>query len=174
MINNEAEFLRNVLSDLKVELADEFDKNFERKAFFDQAWPETSMANGKGSLMNRTGDLRKSVLANTDNDGINFTSSLPYADLHNQGGELTVTMPMKKFFWAMYYTFGKPAEGEDEDERALAYKYMAMMKVGDKIKIPQRQFIGHHPMVDKSIEMVVDMNVKELEKQIFDQLKNII
>ncbi len=166
-MDNSEQFLQNIMSDLKVELADEFDRNFERKAFFDQPWPETKSVNGRGSLMNRTGDLRKSISAETGSDGIEFTSSLPYANLHNNGGELTVTMPMKKFFWAMYYQLG------EKGDQAITYKYMAMMKVGDKIIIPQRQFIGQHPEVNKSIEMVVDMNVRELERQIFESLKNI-
>lgn len=34
MDNND--FLNNVMRDLKVELDDEFDRNFERKAFFDR------------------------------------------------------------------------------------------------------------------------------------------
>ena len=30
---------RNILNDMRVELADEFDRNFERKAFFTRAIP---------------------------------------------------------------------------------------------------------------------------------------
>ncbi|MBR5898080.1 MAG: hypothetical protein IKZ14_01265 [Muribaculaceae bacterium] len=29
---------RNILNDMRVELADEFDRNFERKAFFTRKW----------------------------------------------------------------------------------------------------------------------------------------
>ena len=32
-----------ILTDLKVELADEFDRNFERKAFFGKAWKRTPL-----------------------------------------------------------------------------------------------------------------------------------
>ena len=28
-----------ILNDLRVELSDEFDRNFQRKAFFDRPWP---------------------------------------------------------------------------------------------------------------------------------------
>lgn len=31
-------FLRNVLNDLRVELTEEFDRNFERKSFFGMPW----------------------------------------------------------------------------------------------------------------------------------------
>lgn len=30
------------IQDVAVELTDEFDRNFERKAFFDEAWPAES------------------------------------------------------------------------------------------------------------------------------------
>lgn len=160
-------FLQNILSDLKVELTDEFDRNFERKAFFDEPWAEAKTPNSRGSLMNRTGDLRKSISSETDSGGIDFSSSLPYADIHNQGGILKVSEAMKKYFWHMYI------QHKNDGDIANAYKAMALMKVGAEIKIPKRQFIGPHEQVTKSIQLVVDNNVKDLEKEIFNQLKNI-
>jgi len=44
-------FFKTILKDLKVELTEEFDRNFERKAFFNEAWQPTKWANHKGSLM---------------------------------------------------------------------------------------------------------------------------
>ena len=32
------QIMPKILNDIKVDLADEFDKNFERKAFFDKPW----------------------------------------------------------------------------------------------------------------------------------------
>lgn len=32
-------FMQNTLNDLKTELTDEFDRNFQRKAFFDKYFP---------------------------------------------------------------------------------------------------------------------------------------
>ena len=49
---------RKILNDLRVELSDEFDRNFQRKAFFDKSWPPRKM-NGKGSLLMVTGKLRR-------------------------------------------------------------------------------------------------------------------
>ncbi|WP_318546328.1 phage virion morphogenesis protein [Flavobacterium columnare] len=80
-----------------------FDRNFERKAFFNQKWPTTSMRNRRGSLMMRTGALRRSIRSNVQGSQIVWKSSLPYAAIHNEGGEIIVTEKMKKFFWAMYY-----------------------------------------------------------------------
>lgn len=34
--------IRNILNDVRVELSDEFDRNFERQAFFNEAWQRRS------------------------------------------------------------------------------------------------------------------------------------
>ena len=50
---------RKILNDLRVELSDEFDRNFQRKAFFDRPWPPRKLGK-KGSLLMVTGKLRRS------------------------------------------------------------------------------------------------------------------
>ena len=84
---NKPNFIRNILTDLKVELLDEFDRNFERKSFFDQSWPEVIIPNKRGSLLMRTGALRRSMRAYVADSSINFFSSLPYARIQNEGGK---------------------------------------------------------------------------------------
>ncbi len=54
-------FFKAFVKDVKTELADEFDRNFERKAFFNESWPGTGIPNSKGSLMVRTGAMRRSI-----------------------------------------------------------------------------------------------------------------
>ena len=69
-----------ILKDVRVELGDEFDRNFERKAFFDQPWPKRRH-DSSGSLMVASGRLRRSLKAkeNVDKGSITWTSSEPYA-----------------------------------------------------------------------------------------------
>lgn len=38
------------------------------------------------------------------------------------------------------------------------------MKVGTKIKVPKRQFMGDHPYIVKSIKDIVDFRMKEVEQ----------
>ncbi|MBS1760652.1 MAG: hypothetical protein JST23_11075 [Bacteroidetes bacterium] len=99
-------FLKNLISDIRVKLNEEFNRNFERKAFFDKSWQQTKLPNNKGSLMMRTGAGRRSLKSTVQGDSIVWRSSLPYMALHNEGGEITVTAQMKKFFWAMYLSIG--------------------------------------------------------------------
>ena len=172
------DFIKNILSDIRVDLTDEFDRNFERKAFFDKPWENTSIPNRKGSLMMRTGKLRRSVRSKQTNNEITWSSSLPYASLQNEGGEVIVTEKMKRFFWAMFYKSNgavsviKKGDTRNNDRNkkltaeAATWKALALQKVGAKMKIKQRQFIGDHPQVRQRIEHVVDLNMKELEKTI--------
>ena len=46
---NEEQFLKQILTDVKVKLSEEFDKNFQRKAFFDKNWANTKHPNNRGA-----------------------------------------------------------------------------------------------------------------------------
>lgn len=145
--------LKQILTDIKVELADEFDRNFERKAFFTEKWQDVKEPVKTGSLMMRSGDLRRSIEARTETDGVRFLSSMPYALLHNEGGTVNVpvTDKMRRFFWAKFKETG-----------IEKYKFMALTKKEKlSITVPKRQFIGHHPEVDKRVNEVTEDNFKE-------------
>lgn len=75
---------------------------------------------------------------------IEISTSLPYADIHNNGGKfsLLVTDKMRKYFWAMYKETGHKK-----------WQYMATTKKKRiPIRIPQRQFIGHSAVLNKQID----------------------
>ena len=161
-------FLQNIIYDVKVDLADEFDRNFERKAFFDEKWQHTKLHNRIGSLMIRRGNLRNSINADIQGNKIIFSSSLPYASIHNEGGELTVTTKMKKYFWAKHIE----AKNTKNIIEAEQFKAMALKPIGSKIIIPKRQFIGNHPKVKEAVERAVNANLEELNKAIKQALSN--
>ena len=161
-------FLQNVIQDVKVDLVDEFDRNFERKAFFDEKWQQTKFHNRIGSLMIRRGNLRNSINADIQGNKIIFSSSLPYASIHNEGGELTVTTKMKKYFWAKHIE----AKNTKNIIEAEQFKAMALKPIGSKIIIPKRQFIGNHPKVKEVVERAVNANLEELNKAIKQALSN--
>lgn len=97
------QFLQQTLTDIKVKLEGEFKENFTRKAFFDEKWKIPKFPNSRGSMMLRSGNLRNSIISKIQGNSIVFSSSMPYADIHNNGGEIKVTPQMKKYFWAMFY-----------------------------------------------------------------------
>lgn len=172
--------VQNIIDDTAVELTQQFDRNFERKAFFDRKWKENKVPNSRGSLMLRSGDLRRSVNKSQSGSEIRWRSSLPYASIHNEGGDITVTKKMKSFFWAMFYKANGAAKSgkggkkriENLSGEAAKWKALALMPVGKIMTVEQRQFIGWHPQVDKSIKMIVDHNMKEVNKTIKKNLSN--
>lgn len=104
MDNND--FLNNVMRDLKVELDDEFDRNFERKAFFDRPWAPLSpnYNPSEGSMLMRTGALRRSLHSRIDGTRLIYESSLKYAGLQNYGGtvrqDFVPSDKMRRWAWA--------------------------------------------------------------------------
>ena len=180
------DFLQRTLTDIKVKLGEEFDRNFERKAFFDEKWKSTKLMNSRGSLMMRTGNLRKSLLnPKISNDVILWTSAMPYAEIHNNGGELKVTPQMRKCFWAMYDKnsnaltkkkngdFSNTARNRKLTIEAQQWKALALKPIGSTIKIEKRQFIGHHPQVDQHIKEIINHNLDELKKEMDTTIKKI-
>lgn len=179
-------YIRKTLKDIKAEAADEFDQNFNRQAFFNEKWARRKYNDDETrGLLVQSGTLRRSITAKiTDRDSVLFQTTVPYARIHNEGGTITVTSRMKKYFWWKYITivgskrpkagtattyserFQRKKNGElrnnrrnrELTEEAKFYKYMAMKKTGDKITIPKRQFIGNHPDLEKLLKEIAEKN----------------
>lgn len=163
-----------ILDDLRVELGDEFDRNFEREAFFSEAWARRrSPTRPGGHILLDSGELRRSILSRTTENSITFYTTLPYASIHNEGGEIVVTAKMKRFFWAKYYAatgaFGRRKDGSPRRDKRTAqlsseaefWKVLALMKAGRTIKIPRRRFLGTSPEVEQSVREIIEENITE-------------
>jgi Phage virion morphogenesis family. len=168
------ELIQNILNDINVSLKEKFDKNFENKGFFNERWARRKFEYPKGSLMMRSGNLRKSIRSKITGNQICFYTNLGYATIHNEGGEITVTRKMKGYFWAMYMketgkrSYGKKAgrgrkskTRKQESDIALFYISMALKKEGSKIQIPKRQFIGKYPGMETTIRRIIEHAAKE-------------
>lgn len=166
--------IRNILNDVRVELSDEFDRNFERQAFFNEAWQRrSSPTRPGGSILIDTGKLRQSISSRTTDSSITFCSTLPYAAIHSDGGEIKVTARMKRFFWHKYHeatgSFGRKKNGERRNDKrtvqlsteAEFWKHMALMKEGKSIKIPRRRFLGASPEVEQAVKDIIEENLAE-------------
>ena len=172
------EVIDRSLEDIKVDLDEEFDRNFERKAFFDKRqWPERKFDDGVGSLMQRSGGLRGSIRSRRRKDELIYSSSKPYARIHNEGGEIRVTKKMKGYFFAKLketrgrYQYKKNGErranrqNRELSDKEQFYRAMALKKVGTVIKIPERKFIGHGKATDRIIRDIVSGNMEEYLKR---------
>lgn len=163
-----------ILKDIRVEMSEEFDRNFERQAFFSEAWERrrSPLRQGGATLID-TGRLRRSISSKTTENSITFYTDLPYAEIHNDGGEIVVTRKMKGYFWHKYYeatgSFGRKKNGERRNDKrtvrlsteAEFWKFMALKKEGSTIKIPRRRFLGVSPEVEAAVREIVDENITE-------------
>lgn len=150
----------DILDDMRVELSDEFDRNFERKGFFSNAWKSRAHDYPRGSLLMVSGAMRRSTQGQVVGDGVRFTSSLPYPALHNEGGKVKVTAKMKRFFWYKYKT-----------TKLEMWKYFALMKEGKVLTIPKRQFIGDGPDTQRIIREVIEDNLDKFNIQLTEFLR---
>jgi len=151
MIDSE-QLRRKILSDMRAELKEEFDRNFERKAFFSDKWKKRANPNAKGSLLLVTGTLRRSIKAEVRGNGVRFSSAVPYASIHNEGG--TGTKPVKA-----HTRRGK---------KGKTHQVKAHMR---KFKMPQRQFIGDGDRTKEIIKGVISDNLKDFNVQLTRVLK---
>ena len=185
------EVIDRSIEDIKVEFDEEFDRNFERKAFFDEKeWPERKFDDGVGSLRQRTGGLRRSIRSRKRRGELVYSSSRPYARIHNEGGEIKVTRKMKRYFLARYLKEAKYSKsGEQKKKRPKAtdkqlqgwlareeenkklsdkaefWRRMALKKVGSTVKIPERRFIGTGRNTDRIIREITEQNFEDYLKR---------
>lgn len=170
-------FIRLTLNDIRVEAKEEFDMNFKREAFFNEKWKrrkgDTDETRG---LLVQSGTLRRSIRSQIieGGKGVEITSSVPYAKIHNEGGSITVTRRMKGYFWIKYRQAvgritrtkaGKARNGRKNRQisrDAEFYKAMALKKTGSRIMIPRRQFIGRHPDLEKLLDEIAMENLKKV------------
>lgn len=164
--------IKRILKDIQVEMADEFDQNFEREAFFSEAWQRRkSPTRPDGHILVNTGQLRRSIQSRTTENSIIFFTTEPYAAIHNEGGEIVVTKRMKKFFWHKCYeatnSFGRKKDGSKRNDKrnrqltteAEFWKFMALKKAGTTIKIPRRRFLGTSPEVEQAVRSIIEENL---------------
>lgn len=164
-------FRNNVLKDIKVELDEEFDRNFERKAFFDRPWTPLSRAYNPegGSMLLRTGALRRSLHSRISGSAIIYSSSLRYAGLQNYGGTVRqnfVPSPkMRRWAWANYHELKKSGN----EAGAEKYRRMALAKrIKRTFTVPARPFVGDHPRI---WEIAGDIIAEHAAKAVSEETK---
>ena len=136
-----------------------------------QKWQDKKSPFGGKKTLYREGNLMSSIRNTEESENrLVVGSNLKHAEIHNNGGTITVTKNMKLHFWKLYCEIlgipkkqkGKKTDWNDKrnlqltaggkekksahnkklNAKAEFCKRMALMKVGAKIKIPKRQFIG--------------------------------
>ena len=147
------------------ELVSFFKRNYRRGGYEDggfHTWKVTKrqLSGMKGAegkylpLHSRRNALFSAIAYKTGDGWVSVFNNTPYADIHNDGGTITIrlTDKMRRFFWAMYYkangirrTTGGKGRKKAKTKAAMVaeqYKWMALTKRKTfTVKIPQRKFI---------------------------------
>lgn len=154
-----------------------FRESFVREGFFDRSlspWGRRQSPLGGKRLLFGTGNLMRSIRPRSiDASSAIVESDTPYSALHNDGGTITVTEQMKKYWWAQYYKLSskvkKTSRGrvsrsrtnKASGKKAAFCKAMALMKTGTKIKIPKRQFMGHSETLMSNLDKWVATQIAQ-------------
>lgn len=168
-----------------------YQDNFRKSGFVDDGlhpWPKTkrqtaggtAAANRHGPLLSARNHLFNSVRYVPGDYRVKIVNDVPYAPIHNWGGETSpaVTPKMRRFAWAMYYkTGGKPKTGtkggesaesdqtEALSEEAQMWRGLALTKKKRlHIRIPQRQFIGPSRELEERIRADVETQIETVLK----------
>lgn len=168
-----------------------FQDNFRKSGFVDgdlHPWPKTkrqlsggtSAASQHKPLLSNRNHLLNAVRYIPGDYRVKIVNDVPYAPVHNWGGETSpaVTPKMRRFAWAMYYqATGKPKAGtkgrksaEKASNGALTpdaqmWRALALTKKKRlRIKIPQRQFIGQSRELEERIHADVETQIESVLK----------
>lgn len=156
---------------------DHFQEGFRKGGFQDngtQAWQRKKHPDKYGPLMSSRQNLYGSIYYHPDDYRVTVGTEVPYAAIHNEGGDIVVTPRMKRFFWAKYREAnggswkrkaspkGGGREGADEAE---FWKTLALKKVGSVIHIPQRKFIGESLELTDKINNTIETEINKILQQ---------
>lgn len=148
------ELERLLANDLLVIMQEETADAFSKKEWDGIPWTPRAQDDGIGSLMIRSGALRRSVIIEADGNHVIVSSNTLYANIHNSGGVLhpEVTPKMRRYFWAMYHKTKLPK-----------WKALALTKKKQlTIRIPKRQFAGVTRDTERKWQEAVDQRFRTL------------
>jgi phage gpG-like protein len=139
--------------------------------------PEFMNRQGRGLLI-KSSKLRRSIRTRSiSNDTVVIATKKPYAQIHNEGGQIDITPKMRRFFWAKYYeargkiktnkagtatNLNSRNVGRSRDART--WRNLALKKT--PIEIKKRQFMGIGNELDKLIQKEVQDTFKDLGSSI--------
>ena len=163
-----------------------FKQNFRDGGWLDDGlhpWKRTKRQDSNspdakyGPLTSRRDHLMRSIQASTAPGEVTIEDPVPYAAIHNDGGDITthpsVTAKMRKYAWHMVYSLagikgkGKlpknlPAEAEKWKGLALTKK----PKITIHAHIPQRQFMGDSYELRIKINSLINQSIQKIKNGI--------
>lgn len=156
-----ADFINHDIMDIiGIESINHFKQSFEDEGFTDaslQKWESRRskrLTRNEQKTLSDSGELAEAMDYTVNGHELIITNDKPYAEIHNEGGEITVTPKMRSFFIFKHY------EALELGNNDVADMWQAMF-FSDVLKIPKRQFIGESEMLNTNI---MEKIVRELDR----------
>jgi phage gpG-like protein len=161
-LQNAKDYLQNkVPTVVGVEAVKHFKNNFQLEGFLNRVlkkWEARKIkrlgSTDNQKILSKSGELADSIDFRIQGNTIIIYSDKVYAQIHNEGGKITVTDKMRKYFWAMHYE----AKQQSNTIAAEQYKGMALAKI---IVMPKRKYMGDSVVLD---EAIVNKITRDLDK----------
>lgn len=144
-------------------------ENFRQGGFYGQPWQQPKRrtlgfkgaAGSYGPLLSGNNHLMNSNEYKAEQAKVYIRNPLVYAAIHNDGGDITVTAKMKKYFWYRFRQAQGAADRTKAGRRASGteagfWKAMALKREGSKIHIPKRRFLGTSPQLEREIKRIIE------------------
>lgn len=162
-----------------------FKQNFRDGGWLDgglHPWRRTKRQDGStsdvkyGPLTSRQNHLMRSIQARPSPGMVSIENPVPYAAMHNDGGDIqtTVTKKMRKYAWHMVYSLaGVKGNGrklpKELPREAEKWKGLALTrKKRLAVHIPQRRFMGD----SQELRMKINKTINESLDKIKSKLTN--
>ncbi|MCR5333575.1 MAG: phage virion morphogenesis protein [Bacteroidaceae bacterium] len=163
-----------------------FKQNFRDGGWLDNGlhpWKRTRRQDSKspdakyGPLTSRRNHMMRSIQASTSPGQVTIQDPVPYAAIHNDGGDITthptVTDRMRKYAWHMVYSLagikGKGKLPRELPAEADKWKGLALTKkrnITVHAHIPQRQFMGDSVELRMKINQRITKSLEYIKTQL--------
>ena len=156
-----------------------FKQNFRDGGWLDNGlhpWKRTRRQEGNGKdakyspLTSRRNHMMRSIQASTSPGQVTIEDPVPYAAIHNDGGDITVTQRMRKYAWHMVYSLagikGKGKLPKELPKEAEKWKGLALTRKSSitvHAHIPQRQFMGDSAELRVKVSKLINESIQKIK-----------
>ena len=163
-----------------------FKQNFRDGGWLDNGlhpWKRTRRQEGNGKdakyspLTSRRNHMMRSIQASTSPGQVTIEDPVPYAAIHNDGGDITthptVTERMRRYAWHMVYSLagikGKGKLPKELPKEAEKWKGLALTRKSSitvHAHIPQRQFMGDSAELRVKVNKLIKDSIERIQSKL--------
>ncbi len=149
------------------EVLDSINENFRSQSFFGAPWlPRQATEKDDGrALLVRSGRLRRSFELDVRGLTLIIHTDTPYAQIHNEGGTITGSVNVAAFKRNRSETDEVSAPGARKAKYTKSVIGSHLVKAHTRTvntTIPQRQFMGEHPDLDKRLGTLIEAELDSI------------